>query len=235
MLNTKQLKLSKLIVPLSVITLSACGGSDDNPSSEIDESPAMYTITVTNLTNAQPLSPIVALLHSTGEIWQVGQPASALLENLAESSDNSGFLTADFVTVSASSDGILAPGMEAELMLSTSDENATQFSLATMLVNTNDAFSGLSKIDLTELSVDDSMDFTVSVYDAGTESNSEAAGTIPGPADGGEGFNEARDDTDFVSYHPGVVSMDDGLTTSVLNNQHKFDNPAMSVKIVRTQ
>ncbi|MFT5808172.1 MAG: hypothetical protein ACI9LG_002473 [Moritella dasanensis] len=32
------------------------------------------------------------------------------------------------------------------------------------------------------------MTYNLPAYDAGTEANSEAVGTIPGPADGGEGL-----------------------------------------------
>ncbi|HFQ61119.1 MAG TPA: hypothetical protein ENK39_02315, partial [Epsilonproteobacteria bacterium] len=72
-------------------------------------------------------------------------------------------------------------------------------------------------------------------YDAGTEANSELASTIPGPAGGGEGFNAARDDKDFVSVHEGVVTKDDGLSTSALTQMHKWDNPAASVSIERVK
>ena len=48
-------------------------------------------------------------------------------------------------------------------------------------------------------------------------------------------MNTARDDVDFVAMHPGVVTADDGLSSSVLTGEHKFDNPALSVKIMRMQ
>jgi len=235
MFNFKPLFTPALIA----ITLTGCNDSDYDDSDMMDDTPMateyQYQVTVKNLTNAQPLSPIAAILHSTGEIWQLGEMASAELESLAESGDHSGVMGADFVIESASNDNILMPGAQVEIMLTTSDETASLLSLATMLVNTNDAFSGLNQIDLSLLEVDAMLSFNTAVYDSGTEANSESAGTIPGPADVGEGFNAMRDDVDFVSRHSGVVSADDGLTSSVLNNQHKFDNPAMSVKIVRTQ
>jgi hypothetical protein len=142
---------------------------------------------------------------------------------------------ADFVVSSASNDGILLPGMSAEVMIMTTDMMASNFSLATMLVNTNDAFTGLNAIDLSMMEVVGMMMFKPGIYDAGTEGNSVMPGTIPGPADGGEGMNAARDDVDFVVMHPGVVSADDGLSSSVLTGEHKLDNPALSVKIVRMQ
>jgi hypothetical protein len=239
-LKTHLKYLSQIALPLSIVlTLTACGHDDDDEMEVIEPPPVVmeyqYQVTVTNLTNAQPLSPIAVLLHDTGEIWQIGQRASSALENLSESGDNSGVMAEDYVVSSESNGDILMPGTQTDIMIMTTDEAATNLSLATMLVNTNDAFTGLSRVDLSSLAVDEMLTYKVAVYDAGTEANSEAAGSIPGPADGGEGFNMARDDVDYVARHPGAVGVDDGLSSSVLNNEHKFDNPAMSVKIVRVQ
>ena len=86
-----------------------------------------------------------------------------------------------------------------------------------MLVNTNDAFSGINAMELDQLESGHTRVVYSYALDAGTEANSELAGTIPGPADGGEGFNAIRDDvTSVVTSHAGVVSQDDGHATSVL-------------------
>jgi hypothetical protein len=235
----------KRLAPFALLgLLTGCGSSSDktvvipDPVVTPDPVPAMeyqYQVTVINLTNAQPLSPVALVLHETGKVWQIGQPASAMLENLAESGDNSGVLAAEFAVSNATNGDVLLPGMQTQIMISTTDMMASKFSLATMLVNTNDAFTGLNAIDLSGLEVGGMMMINPGVYDAGTEGNSEMPGTIPGPADSGEGMNAARDDVDYVAIHPGVVSGDDGLTTSVLTGEHKFDNPAMSVKIMRMQ
>jgi hypothetical protein len=235
----------KRLAPIALVgLLTACDGSSSNNPDPMtdpvvdDPTPVMeyqYQVTVTNLTNAQPLSPIALVLHETGEIWQIGQSASAVLENLAESGDNSGVMAADFAVSNATNGEVLLPGMNAQVMITTTDMMASKFSLATMLVNTNDAFTGLNAIDLSQLEVGGMMMLHTGVYDAGTEGNTEMPGTIPGPADGGEGMNAARDDVDYVAMHPGVVSADDGLATSVLTGEYKFDNPAMSVKIMRMQ
>ena len=232
--------LIQLVTPITLAYfLSACGHSNNSSSEmEPDVMPPLvmeYQVTLSNLTNGQPFSPIAVILHGTGEIWQLGQPASVLLENLAESGDNSGLINADFVISNASNGDILLPGSQTQISISTTDSAATYLSLATMLVNSNDAFTGLSTIAINQLEVGDSLSFNAGVYDAGTEGNSEMSGTIPGPADGGEGFNVSRDDVDYVAMHPGIVSLEDGLNTSVLTYQHRFDNPAMSVKIVRMQ
>jgi len=84
-------------------------------------------------------------------------------------------------------------------------------------LNTNDAFSGVNSVELDELEAGQSTVYYTHVYDVGTEMNSELTGTIPGPADGREGFNVIRDDvTEVVILHSGVVTADDSFATSAL-------------------
>lgn len=234
------MRFSKSLIILALSAgLAACGDSDNNEVEVTDPvMPVMsyeFTVQVTNLTNAQPLSPIAAIAHSEGMLWQIGEPASAALELMAEGGDNSELLATDFAMASSSAESPLPPGEQVTLMLSTEQLDSLKISLATMLVNTNDAFTGLNAIDVSSLAVNESMSRTSFAYDAGTEANSEAQGTIPGPADSGEGYNEMRDDINRVAMHPGVVSQDDGLTNSVLTSQHKFDNPVARITITRTQ
>jgi hypothetical protein len=62
----------------------------------------------------------------------------------------------------------------------------------------------------------------------------EDASSVPGPAGGGEGFNAARDDTDFVRIHPGVISGPDGFAGSALDSAHDWDNPILKIVVKRT-
>ncbi len=214
--------------------LSACD-SDNDDNTEMMPTTYSYQVAVKNLTYAQPISPVAVVLHNEGYLWQIGESASVALETMAESGDNSGLLVGTNVMASASGAGVVMPSMSETIMVSVEDTMPMYLSVATMLVNTNDAFTGLNAIDISSLAVDESVTFTAGVYDAGTEKNSEMMGTIPGPADSGEGFNAARDDVDVVSMHPGVVSADDGLSTSVLTQAHKFDNPSVSFTITRME
>ena len=231
------LSKSKLAL-LTTLTLlvSACNDNDApvvvTPPPPVEYS---YTVTVTNLTYAQPLSPLGVILHSDNKLWMVGETASLALEKLAEGGDNTDFLADANALASNSSDGVILPGTMSTVTITTTDRMATNFTAATMLVNTNDAFSGLTGIDISTIAVDGTKSWNLNVYDAGTELNSEAVGTIPGPADSGTGFDETRDDVDFVGYHSGVVSQDDGLSSSVLTQAHRFDNPAIKLTITRTK
>ena len=239
-----------LLVGLSAFVLAACDNDDDNgfvatpPPPPPPPPPAMasFDVTVTNLTNAQPLSPVAVIAHVDGyTVFTIGMPATAGLENLAEGGDNAELIAeadAD-ANVLATGSGMapIGPGASEAVTVEVleSDVPNLRFSVSTMLVNTNDAISGLNGVDVSGLAEGDAWSGRAIVYDAGTEADTEAAGTIPGPAGGGEGFNAARDDSDDrVTMHSGVITQDDGLATSVLSGQHRFDNPAVMVRIERT-
>ena len=240
-LSSKSTTLAMAILAASL--LSACGSSDDEDLVVVDvpDDTAMvsYDITLTNLTANQPLSPLAAQLHASDyQAWKVGSVASESLEILAEGGDNSVLLAVDSANVysAVSGTGAVAPGISQTLTISAEDVSDMQLTLLTMLVNTNDAFAGKTGLDLSALATGESMKQFLPVYDAGTEGNSELAGTIPGPADdGGEGFNMARDDVDYVARHPGVVGMDQGYSESVLNSTHGFDSPVAVLTVTRTQ
>lgn len=237
--NLKPLQLATITA--MALVLSACGSdSDDLPAPPTPPPPpapvdVSYEVTVTNLTNAQPLSPVAVILHQTGNLWMIGEAASVELETMAEGGDNSALLGLSVVDASSSGAEPIGPGASETISVTIQDVTNARLSVATMLVNTNDAFSGLNAWDLGQLEVGDTWSTRARAYDSGTEQNSEAAGTIPGPADGGTGFDMARDDVDFVAAHPGVVTSSDNLPTSILDSQHKFDNPVISISVTRTE
>jgi hypothetical protein len=233
---------SKAVVAATfLLILSACGSDNDNaietetPPPPPPPAEYSYSVTVTNLTYAQPLSPVAIVLHNDSKMWMTGEPSSQALEKLAESGDNSEFISDSNALASISGEGVVMPGSAATIAVSTTDRNAVFFTAATMLVNTNDAFTGLTGVDISTMAIDDIKSWNLNVYDSGTEANDEAMGTIPGPADGGTGFDEVRNDVDFVALHSGVVSQDDGLSSSVLTQAHRFDNPAIKLTITRTK
>ncbi len=238
--STNKLTLQLLITSILTLGLAACN-DNDNVAEEVvvvPVTPAMeysYTITLTNLTYAQPLSPIAVALHGDTKMWQVGQSASVALEKLAEGGDNADFIALTSNMAAISSEGAVPPGASVTVDISTTEPTANYLTVATMLVNTNDAFSGLTGVDISTLDLNQEKSWSLSVYDSGTELNSETVGTIPGPADGGVGYEATRDDIDLVGYHSGVVSQDDGLSSSVLTQAHRFDNPAVKVTITRTK
>jgi hypothetical protein len=237
--------MKNLILITTVATLIGCGGDSSNNAAPADaeietETPTLvFELRATNLTAGQPLSPLAVFLHSAAEnTFTVGEAASEALEQLAEGGDNAA-LVAQFNSLANSEDeNPLPPGASTTLTLEVQPGDSTDLALSavTMLVNSNDAFTAVNGIDISTLAVGESLRMRTPSYDSGTEANSEAAGTIPGPADGGEGFNAVRDDVaDRVTMHGGVVTVNDGLASSVLGQQHRWDNPVASFSISRIQ
>ena len=236
-----------LLVGVSAFALAACSSSNNNsqtPPPPPPPPPAMasFDVTVTNLTNGQPVSPVAVIAHQAGyAVFTTGSPATVGLETLAEGGDNSMLIAeadADANVLSSGSGAApIGPAGSETVTIDVleSDLAGLMVSVSTMLVNTNDAISGLNGVDVSGLAEGDAWTGRGIVYDAGTELNTELAGEIPGPAGGGEGFNAARSDRDDqVAMHSGVISQDDGFATSALTGQHRFDNPALMVRIERT-
>lgn len=242
-------KLNRSIRLLAVtgvaLVAAACDSDSNNGNLGGQTAPppttATFEVTVNNLSNAQPLSPIAVIAHqNTFPVFTVGSPASVGLETLAEGGDNSALLAeANAVAgIGDTASGAAPIGPAGTETVSLSIDETTlglmTISVSTMLVNTNDAITGVNAVPLAGMQVGDSVSMRTIAYDAGTEANSEEAAHIPGPAGGGEGFNAARDDiADRVAMHPGVVGQDDGFATSDLTGQHRFDNPVAQITIER--
>ncbi|MEZ8692351.1 spondin domain-containing protein [Vibrio splendidus] len=226
------MKARILFIAASVAVLAGCPVDDDDYY--------RYDVSVTNLTPNQPMSPLAVLTHNTNfDLFEVGQSASVDLEYLAEGGSNAQLLALSDsdanVYQGISGNGLILSGEQDTVSIRVDPNQEGYISVASMLVNTNDAFVGESGLSLKSLAVGDTFVMNMNVWDSGTELNDELAATIPGPAGGGEGFNTTRDDTDVVSFHSGVISQDDGLTTSALSANHRFLNPGARITITRTE
>lgn len=226
------MKARILFIVASVAVLAGCPDDDDDYY--------RYDVSVTNLTPNQPMSPLAVLTHNNSfNLFEVGQSASVDLEYLAEGGSNAQLLALSDsdanVYQGISGNGLILSGEQDTVSIRVDPNQEGYISVASMLVNTNDAFVGESGLSLKSLAVGDTFVMNMNVWDSGTELNDELAATIPGPAGGGEGFNTTRDDTDVVSFHSGVISQDDGLTTSALSANHRFLNPGARITITRTE
>ena len=217
---------------LTSVVIAGCGSSSANSNK-------MYRITLTNMTANQPLSPATVIIHKSGyHLWQTGGVASVSLEKLAEGGSNTDVLNDaaahSDVIASKSGTGIIPPGSSATVEFEIENSDNIKLTVAAMLVNTNDAFVGQVSGKITDLGWGKSFSMHLPIWDAGTEANTESVGTIPGPADSGEGFNASRaGDADFVAIHQGIVSNADGLSSSVLNESHRFNNPGAFLHVER--
>lgn len=218
---------------------------------------AVYTVTITNLTNGQPFAPASVVAHEPGYYAFVpGETASVALEMMAEGGsvaallDEASAATQFLDAQQASGTPPKSIGTETTLVVPMLDVDNIRLSVLTMLVDTNDAFTGLNAMDISNMEVGQYKSFTTISWDAGTEANIETAETMPGPAaqaagGGGApaGFSEVRDDRmNVVHAHRGVVTSAnaedpsmEGLSTSILNESDRWDNPTAKITVVRTR
>lgn len=190
-------------------------------------STATYRVTIENTaTGFQPLSPAGVVVHRrSADVWSTGAPASAAVAAVAEDANLPVFVdTYDGVPGVAAAfvggDAPIAPG--ASTTFEFDARRGQRISLVSMLVNTNDAFTGLDAVQLGRRT----QVFEVGAYDAGTEANNELASHIPGPA-GGNPFVRAPEGG-VVAHHPGVAGVGD-LDPAV----HGWDGPVARITIER--
>ena len=233
-IHSKKAHLAGII--LGSLALAACGGSSNKNSKTTMKE---YRVTVSNVTANQPFSPVAVITHAPSySVFKAGQSASVALEHLAEEGSNKQLLDEagkdSAVIAGYSGKGLILPGKSESLTISVPlKTNDFKLSIASMLVNTNDAFASHSTSGIADLKVGDSFEKQLPAWDAGTEINDESSG-VPGPAAGGNGFEAIRDDiVNVVTIHQGVVTQADGLSTSKLNASHRFDNPVGLLRIER--
>lgn len=175
------MKYKILLVAASVGVLAGCPNDDDNDVAKSYR----YTVNVENLTANQPMSPLAVLTHNSSfQLFEIGQSASVELEHLAEGGSNAELIALmnsdDNVYQGVSGNGLLLPGSSDEVTITVNPHRYGYLSLASMLVNTNDAFVGETGLSLKSLAVGESYEMNMNVWDSGTELNDELAATIPG-------------------------------------------------------
>jgi hypothetical protein len=231
---------------------------DDDDDEDVDNGKGKtttYRVTIKNLTRGQPLSPPVIATHrDDDQLFEVGEPASVGVREIAENGNNApilAFLDADpFGTISDfdSSSVPLFPGDtpggaeppnppdfsdEVSLML-TSDKHARHLSVVTMLVCTNDGFTGVNSLRLPK-KIGQSVTVRTNGYDAHTEVNDEdLAHIVPpcqliGVSSGEPGMdvsNPALAEGGVIAHHEGIKGGSD-LVPSV----HGWSDPVAEIEV----
>ena len=207
---------------------------------------AEYEVTVTNLTSGIYFTPVIVAAHpSDVQMFAVTEQATPQLQAIAEGGDVSSMaeLLEGIGASVATGGGLVAPGASETFTVSSDGGNGS-LSLATMLLPTNDGFTGVNSINLG--SINGSATFYARGYDAGTEGNDELVGTaaigepgFPAPppvaaggtGTGGTGFQ--LDPEGFIHVHRGVIGdMDPNGGVSDINSAvHRFLNPVARVNV----
>ena len=216
------------------------------------DSAASYSVTITNLTDGQPFTPPLVASHRPAvDLFEVGEPASEAIKEIAENGDldpavafatesSSAKHVADaVVAVPASGPPPILPG-ESRTFILTSSNGANLVSWASMLICTNDGFVGIDSVRLPK-KVGDTISLTANAYDAGTEVNTEDLADIVPPCQGltgvaddmgapGTGMSDpVLAEGGVITSHPGVAGVAD-----LLADLHDWHDPVATVVIERT-
>jgi hypothetical protein len=212
-----------------------------------------YKVTITNLTTGQPLTPPVVATHRRKhQLFEVGQPASVGVREIAENGNNAPLLAqldanpfgriSDFTQAG---DGPLVPaGAPGGAMFPDQvrftiavDRRADRLSFVSMLICTNDGFTGVDALNLPDRLGRTKVAQTAG-YDAHTERNTEDFADIVPPCQGLIGVSSGEPGTDqsnpalaeggVIAHHEGIQGGSD-LVPAV----HGWTDPVARVEVER--
>ncbi|MEX0985265.1 MAG: spondin domain-containing protein [Actinomycetota bacterium] len=195
-----------------------------------------YRVTVTNLTDGQPFTPLLFATHrANADVFSVGSTASFGVKEIAENGNLGPLDMALRATTGVS--GVykgmvpLVPaglpgsgvGPDSVTFEISGAAGARRLSWVSMLICTNDGFTGLDSLKLPR-ALGESLTVGTAGYDAGTEINTEDFADIVGPCQGlvGVSTGETGSGTSnpllaeggVIHHHPGIDGGSDLLTTT---------------------
>jgi hypothetical protein len=216
---------------------------------------ATFRVTFRNLTEGQPLTPPVAATHASRfHVFQFRREARYGVQQIAENGDNAPLLTflgrrSRVFEAVQGGDGPLAPvGTPGGEMFPehvsfeiTAAGDARYLSLVSMLVCTNDGFTGVDSLRL-PTSVGDRAVYEGVAYDARTEQNTQDLADIVPPCQELVGVHDNRGDpgtamTDSTLRTNGVVRMHRGIVAEradLVPKVHGWADPVSRITVERT-
>ncbi len=209
------------------------------PDPEVDVMPGIPT-------EGQPFTPALVATHKGSDgFFKVGKEASSGLQQIAEN----GILGPMYERVSEDSDfanvvietGNIAPPIlpgETITLTITAAPPFNFLSWASMLICTNDGFTGVDSLKLPN-QVGQSVHAYTDGYDAGTEENTEDFADMVPPCQGLSGISSDDAGTNVtdpdlaesgvIRHHPGIQGGED-----LVVGHHGWSNPVAEIVITRT-
>ena len=239
-MNLKQLKIA-IFGLVSILIVPVHANADEGKT---------YSVTITNLTAGQPFTPPVLLTHSSRtSIFAVAEAASEDIQQIAENGNRDPLLAtlANDVNVHQVVKGAAPlvpanfvpndPGFEYSATYEiTAKGQAKYLSFASMLICTNDGFTGLNSVELPKKQ---KTVYSVA-YDARTEMNTEDFANMVPPCQGLIGVSS--DDMGTGASDPslaesGVVIPHVGITggADLLPKVHGWGDPVAKIEIRRVR
>jgi len=238
-MNHKYMAIAAFGLALTFLMPSQAQGSDSKT----------YKVTITNLTAGQPLTPPILVTHkSKTGLFEVGEVASegirqvaengngaALMQELSENTMVHEVVAGTAPLVPANNPGGTGFG-SSDTFYITSSGGAKFLSVVSMLICTNDGFTGLDGIRLPKKKTT----VYTAAYDARTEVNTEDFADIVPPCQGligvssddmGTGMsNPMLAETGIIIPHAGISGGYD-LTAAV----HNWSDPVTKIEIERVR
>ncbi|MGH2358002.1 MAG: spondin domain-containing protein [Candidatus Limnocylindria bacterium] len=209
-----------------------------------------YEVTVQLVTGGQPLTPPLIATHAGGTgVFTVGQPASFGVKEIAENGNLAPLITAleadpKVSDVVAAAAPLVPPGSpefgtfsDRVTLTIEAGPGARFVSFESMLICTNDGFTGLDRLSLPN-QLGESLSVVTAGYDAGTEINTEDFADIVPPCQALIGVSSGEPGTGMsdpalaeggvIHHHPGI---DGGA--DLLPEIHGWTDPVTLVTITR--
>lgn len=208
---------------------------------------AEYEVAVRNITRGQPFTPPLTVTHNAyADLYSVGSAASFGIKEIAENGNLDPLVQAlsnnpnisDLVVAVAGNPPPVMPGQTVKFKITASGD-AEYLSFASMLICSNDGFTGLDSVKLPKY-VGQDVGFGLRGYDAGTEINTEDFADIVPPCQGLVGIssddagtgesNPALAENGVITLHPNVQGGDD-----LVPGVHGWREPVGKVRIRRVR
>ena len=204
-----------------------------------------YEVTVYNLSSGQPFTPPLAAVHRRpASLFSVGNTASIGVQQIAENGNLGPMQDAlandkHVSEVTVNLGPTLPPLLPGEMVTFTvnGETGARYLSIISMLICTNDGFTGIDSVRLPQR-VGDAVSIDAMAYDAGTEMNTEDFADLVPPCapltgvstdDTGTGASDpALAEHGVIAAHPGISGSDD-LQPAI----HGWSDPIARISIER--
>ena len=239
--------LASTLIAVCAVSVMASQASASGKKSKKSNKTRTYQVTITNLTAGQPLTPPILVTHTDkASVFEVGEPSSYEIQQIAENGNGAPLIAAlsanpevaDVVAggaplVPANNPGETPFSSSASYVITTSGR-ANLLSFASMLICTNDGFTGVNSIPLPRRSVT----IRAGSYDARSEMNTEDFADMVPPCQGLIGVSS--DDPGTGMSNPllaedGIIIPHAGINGGVdLHREvHNWNDPTVKIVIER--
>lgn len=234
------MKRYMLLIAATGLALAGC---DDSTG---PDEPRRFEVTIRNLTSTQPLTPPVVVTHGTTvELYDVGQAATQEVREVAENGNLTPLVdgltgaagVSEVVTAVAGDPPPLLPGDDVTITI-TSEAGVDRLSFISMLICTNDGFTGVDGLDLPD-ELDEQVVMETDSYDAGTEMNTEDFSDMVPPCPVLSGVETGKTGTgvsDPALAENGVIHGHQGIQGGVdlTAQSHGWQDPTAEITVRRT-